>query len=204
MSAATALMQARAAGIQIGIDGEDLVLEAAAPPPRGVLDLLERHKVNLLALLRRRANWTSEDWRLDFDERAAIAEFEGALPRDQAEALAFAGCVAEGLSQAGAAAVVTSLGAAPPVGYPHDAGVQERLEAFAWQLETAPAGVLVPPFVFRDAPYVKGHCHACGEALERARWGSCWRCSVARRLVCGAPVPADLLTDYDRGSPRIQ
>ena len=71
MSAATALIQARAAGIQIGLDGEDLVLEAAAPPPRGVLDLLKRHKANLLALLRRRANWTAEDWQVDFDWRVA-------------------------------------------------------------------------------------------------------------------------------------
>ena len=122
MSAATALIQARAAGIQIGIDGGDLVLEAAAPPPREVLDLLERHKANLLALLRRRANWTAEDWQVDFDERAAIAEFEGGLPRPRAEALAFAGCVAEGLSQAGAAAVVTSMGSAPPLDFPEEFG----------------------------------------------------------------------------------
>jgi hypothetical protein len=203
MNAATALMQARAAGVQVGIDGEDLVLEAAAPPSRGVLDLLERHKADLLLLLRRRAHWTAEDWQVDFDERAAIAEFEGGLPRDQAEALAFACCVAEGLSQAGTVAVVASMGVAPPADSPHDTGVQERLEVFAWQLKTAPSGVLVPQFVFRDAPYIKGHCHACGEALERVRWGSCWRCSVARRLVCGAPVPADLLPAYDGGRARI-
>ena len=111
MNAATALMQARAAGVQVGIDGEDLVLEATAPPPRGVLDLLERHKANLLALLRRRADWAAEDWQVDFDERAAIAEFAGGLPRDQAEALAFAYCVAEGLSQAG---TVTAHATHPP------------------------------------------------------------------------------------------
>ena len=34
MSAAEALKAARAAGIQLGIDGDDLVLEASAPPPR--------------------------------------------------------------------------------------------------------------------------------------------------------------------------
>ena len=105
MDAATALMQARAAGVQVGIDGEDLVLEAAAPPPRGVLDLLERHKADLLLLLRRRANWTAEDWQVDFDERAAIAEFEGGLPRDQAEALAVSCCIAEELDQAEATAL---------------------------------------------------------------------------------------------------
>ena len=105
MNAATALMQARAAGVQVVLDGEDLVLEAAAPPPRGVLDLLERHKADLLLLLRRRANWTAEDWQVDIDERAAIAEFEGGLPRDQAEALAVSCCIAEELDQAEATAL---------------------------------------------------------------------------------------------------
>ena len=44
MSAAEALKAARAAGIELGIDGDDLVLEATAPPPAAVLDLLSRHK----------------------------------------------------------------------------------------------------------------------------------------------------------------
>ena len=78
-----------------------------------------------------------------------------------------------------------------------DEGVQDRREAFARQLETAPPGVLVPRLVYREAPYINGHCHACGEALECARWGSCWRCMLARRLACRAPVPPDLFTAYD-------
>lgn len=77
-----------------------------------------------------------------------------------------------------------------------DAGVQDRRKTFARQLETA-SGVLVPRLVFRETPYVSGRCHACGEALERARWGSCWRCSLARRLACHAPVSADLFMAYD-------
>jgi hypothetical protein len=44
MSAAEALKAARAAGIQLGIDGDDLVLEASAPPPPDVIDLLSRRK----------------------------------------------------------------------------------------------------------------------------------------------------------------
>lgn len=78
-----------------------------------------------------------------------------------------------------------------------DEGVQERRETFARQLEMAPPGVLVPCFVFREVPYVKGRCHACGDRLEREQWGSCWRCMLARRLVCRAPIPADLLAAYD-------
>ena len=51
MSAAEALKAARAAGIQLGIDGDDLVLEASAPPPCAVLDLLSRHKADIVTLL---------------------------------------------------------------------------------------------------------------------------------------------------------
>ena len=43
--------------------------------------------------------WSDEDWRAFFDERAGIAEFDGGLPREQAEARAFACCVAEWLNR---------------------------------------------------------------------------------------------------------
>lgn len=38
-------------------------------------------------------NWTPDDWRMLFDERAGIAEFDGGLPRAEAEKLAFDECV---------------------------------------------------------------------------------------------------------------
>lgn len=96
MSAAEALTQARAAGIQVGIDGEALVLEASAPPPVEVLDLLARYKADIVTLLRPGSEgWSGEDWWEFFDERAGIAEFDGGLPRDQAEARAFSCCVGE-------------------------------------------------------------------------------------------------------------
>ena len=52
MSAAEALKAARAAGIRLEIDGDDLLLEASAPPPPVVLDLLSRQKVHVIAMLR--------------------------------------------------------------------------------------------------------------------------------------------------------
>ena len=58
MSAAEALKAARAAGIRVEIDGDDLVLEAPVPPPPIVLDLLSRHKTNVIAMLRRQARMT--------------------------------------------------------------------------------------------------------------------------------------------------
>src|SRR6185436_6697612 len=52
MSATEALKAARAAGVRVGIDGDDLVLEALAPPPSALLDLLSRHKAGIATLLR--------------------------------------------------------------------------------------------------------------------------------------------------------
>lgn len=51
MSAAEALVAARAAGVRVSTDGDDLVLEASAPPPPDVLDLLQRHKADIATLL---------------------------------------------------------------------------------------------------------------------------------------------------------
>jgi hypothetical protein len=100
MSAFEALKLARAAGIEINVDGDDLTLDADVAPPPAVLDLLARHKAQVIALLRPgRDGWSGEDWRALFDERAGIAEFDGGLPRDQAEARAFACCVAEWLNR---------------------------------------------------------------------------------------------------------
>jgi hypothetical protein len=100
MNAAQALKAARAAGIQLGIDGDDLVLEAAAPPPAAVLDLLSRHKAGIMTLLRPAEDgWSAEDWQVFFDERAGIAEFDGGSPRGQAEARAFERCVIEWLDR---------------------------------------------------------------------------------------------------------
>lgn len=100
MSAASAFEAARAAGISFRIDGDDLLLEAAAPPLPAVLDLLTRNKAGVLALLRNSNDWFGATSPLEtvalfragrddaIAERAAIMEFDGGLPRDWAEALA--------------------------------------------------------------------------------------------------------------------
>jgi hypothetical protein len=99
MSAADAIRAARAIGIDLGVDGDDLVLNATVPPPPALLALLSRHKVAILALLRPTEDgWSADDWRVFFGERAGIAEFDGGLSRQQAEARAFACCVAEWLN----------------------------------------------------------------------------------------------------------
>jgi hypothetical protein len=96
MSSAEALEVARAVGIKVEVDGDDLVLEASMAPPKGVIDLLSRHKADIVALLNAADHsWSAEDWRVFFEERAGIAEFDGGLPRCQAEVCAFECCVAE-------------------------------------------------------------------------------------------------------------
>jgi hypothetical protein len=51
VSAVEALKSAHDVGVELRVDGEDLVLEASAPPPAAVLDLLSRHKLEILMLL---------------------------------------------------------------------------------------------------------------------------------------------------------
>jgi len=100
LSATQALKAARAAGIEVCLDGDDLLLEASAPPPAAILELLSRHKPDIAVLLRPdQDGWTAEDWQAFFDERAGIAEFDGGLPRPEAEARAFAFCVVEWLNR---------------------------------------------------------------------------------------------------------
>lgn len=100
MSAGEALKAARAAGVRTGIGGEDLTLEAGARPPPAVLELLARHKAGVVALLRPgKGGWSGEDWGAHFDERASIMEFDGGLPRQEAEARAFECCVVDWMNR---------------------------------------------------------------------------------------------------------
>jgi hypothetical protein len=88
----------------------DAIEERAAPAvnsaPASYLDAWERLwcqwpvSVTGVAPLRTaRDSWSGEDWRAFFDERAGIAEFDGGLPRQQAEVRAFTCCVAEWLNR---------------------------------------------------------------------------------------------------------
>jgi hypothetical protein len=51
MSAAEAIRAARDAGVDIAIDGDDLLLEASAPPPAELVDRLSQHKADIVAFL---------------------------------------------------------------------------------------------------------------------------------------------------------
>ena len=105
MSAAEALKAARSAGVLLGIDGDALTLEAAAAPPRAVLDQLARHKADVMALLRPAGGgWSALDWLAYFDGRERSAVAHGVV-RAEAGVRAFACCVVEWLNRNPAASV---------------------------------------------------------------------------------------------------
>jgi hypothetical protein len=65
-----------------------------------VLQLLSSHKPAIVSWLRPGADgWSAEDWQVFFDERAGVAEYDGGLPRPEAEARAFECCVVEWLNR---------------------------------------------------------------------------------------------------------
>ncbi len=99
MSAAEALKAARAAGIELGIDGDDLVLEASAPPPAAVLDLLSRHKAGIVALLRPARTAGRPRTGRPSSTSGPASPSSMAVCRAEAEARAFACCVAEWLNR---------------------------------------------------------------------------------------------------------
>jgi hypothetical protein len=90
---------------------EDGVLIALSPTgsisAKGVQSAIDRwlpairqNKAVIITLLQPGEDgWSVEDWRAFFDERAGIAEFDGGLSRAEAEAGAFAHCLAEWLNR---------------------------------------------------------------------------------------------------------
>jgi hypothetical protein len=96
MNALSALKAARAAGVQVQVDGADLVLSASAQPPDNILDDLTRNKGAILDILRQETEgWDTNDWLVFFYERAGIIEFDGGAQRRDAEDLAFEACMVE-------------------------------------------------------------------------------------------------------------
>jgi hypothetical protein len=51
VNAAEVIKEAAAAGIRIAIKGSGLSLQASAPPPKAIIDLISEHKPEIVALL---------------------------------------------------------------------------------------------------------------------------------------------------------
>jgi hypothetical protein len=62
---------------------------------REIVDFLIVRSSNCLA----NSQWSAEEWRAFYDERAAMAEFDGGVLRAEAEAHAFGSCVAQWLNR---------------------------------------------------------------------------------------------------------
>ena len=100
MSAVKALALARERGVRVSVSGADLILDAEREPEPKVLEAIRRNKAEIVALLVvDNDEWTAEDWKAFFDERAGIAEFDGGQSREQAEAMAFESCVVEWMNR---------------------------------------------------------------------------------------------------------
>ena len=112
MSALAVLAVARDAGVEVMVDGDDLVLTARIPPPATVVQQLAQHKRELLALLRQPkvGDWCLEDWQAYFDERVAILEVDGLLPKAEADSQALEHCIVEWLRRNPAPAARTMSG----------------------------------------------------------------------------------------------
>jgi hypothetical protein len=95
MNAALDLLeQARRYGVEIRAKGDKLKLKAPKAPPPDLLERLRASKPAILAALSEPAPaWSADNWRVFFDERAGIAEFDGGLSRQEAEALAYETCL---------------------------------------------------------------------------------------------------------------
>src|ERR1700733_13262333 len=77
---------ARCGRVRIGVDADGLTRDADAAPPEAMLNLLSGHKAEVIALLRTGSGGgAGEDWRALYDERAAIAESDGGVPRASVE-----------------------------------------------------------------------------------------------------------------------
>jgi hypothetical protein len=96
LTAIETLRVARVCRVQVTVDGADLKLRAPSPPPPDVLARPKRDKAEIIRLLcPARRIWSARDWLAFFEERAAVAEFDGGLTRSDAEAQAFEACVVE-------------------------------------------------------------------------------------------------------------
>ena len=75
MSVFEVLQAAHDANVLVHVDGDNLMLKAATPPPETVIDLLARLKTDLIAVLPQVVDcWPEEEWVSFYNERAAIAE----------------------------------------------------------------------------------------------------------------------------------
>ncbi len=101
MSAGTLLRDLTSRGVLLAARGSRLVVDGPSDALSDrVVEELRALKPEILALLsttREDSRWDAADWEAYFDERAAVREYDGGLPRGEAEQLAFEDTVTQWL-----------------------------------------------------------------------------------------------------------
>jgi hypothetical protein len=134
---------------------------------------LARHKAEVIELLgRRRPPSDAEDWLALFHERAAVLEFDGHLPRSEAEVRALEDCLVHWLNQ-------------HPASSPAGRG--------AWFGQPEVAGAAVVPF--GTGPHIWLHPR-CWPAWHRRRRAD----ALAALRSIGIPVPV-VPPPFERNTP---
>jgi len=104
MTPAIMIAKAKADGVAVFLTPAGTVrLRGAQPEIAKWTPVLRLHKPAILALLQADSEpvavWGASDWGAYFNERAAVAEYDGGLSRREAERQAFKCCVAHWLCQ---------------------------------------------------------------------------------------------------------
>jgi len=100
MNALGVLRQLRVEGYMLTLSGPDIRVVSERKVEARTRDRIKSIKPLLVKLLTATADgWTGEDWREYFEERAAIAEHEAKLPRNEAEYRAYECAIGEWLSR---------------------------------------------------------------------------------------------------------
>jgi hypothetical protein len=92
MTAAVAeiIREVETAGGHLTAKGSQLQISAPLPLPERLVEDLRRSKADVLTFLSGgRGTWDADDWREWITERAAILEYDGGLPRPEADRRAF-------------------------------------------------------------------------------------------------------------------
>jgi hypothetical protein len=89
MNAAKALCLAQENGVQVFVADGDLILDAKREPAAPILEALRQHKPSIISLLvAAKNNSAVDDLHDNFEEHAAIIEFDARIPREWAEGFA--------------------------------------------------------------------------------------------------------------------
>lgn len=99
MSAAGALMDARAAGIHLKAEGDELVWGSSWPPSPQLLEKLAEYKQEIILLIHREKRpWSPAEWRA-FHALRYKAHIQDGLKPEEAARRAFEACAVEWLNQ---------------------------------------------------------------------------------------------------------